>query len=69
MAGATVRQGLAETSRSLAIDLTEVTFLDEAGASVLRRLRQRPSVSLVGCHLFTQQMIETVDPTYSPSPG
>jgi anti-anti-sigma regulatory factor len=49
-------------SRGVVIDLTEVTFLDEAGAVVLRRLRQHPSVSLVGCQLFTQQMIEAVDP-------
>jgi anti-anti-sigma regulatory factor len=48
--------------RELVIDLTEVTFLDEAGAVVLRRFRQHPSVSLVGCQLFTRQMIEAVDP-------
>jgi anti-anti-sigma regulatory factor len=47
--------------RSVVIDLTEVTFLDEAGAVVLRRLRQHPYVSLVGCQLFTRQMIEAVD--------
>jgi len=48
--------------RGVVIDLTEVTFLDEAGAVVLRRLRRHPSVSLVGCQLFTRQMIEAVDP-------
>jgi anti-anti-sigma regulatory factor len=48
--------------RDVVIDLTEVTFLDEAGAVVLRRLRQYPSVSLVGCQLFTRQMIKAVDP-------
>jgi anti-anti-sigma regulatory factor len=48
--------------RGVVIDLTEVTFLNEAGAVVLRRLRRHPSVSLVGCQLFTRQMIEAVDP-------
>jgi anti-anti-sigma regulatory factor len=47
---------------SVVIDLAEVTFMDEAGAVVLRRLRRHPSVSLVGCQLFTRQMIEAVDP-------
>lgn len=53
---------LAGAARCLVIDLTEVTYLDEAGAVVLRRLRQHPAVSLVGCQLFTRQMIEAVDP-------
>ena len=53
---------LSGAGRRLVIDLTEVTFLDEAGAVVLRRLQQHPSVSLVGCQLFTRQMIEAVDP-------
>jgi anti-anti-sigma regulatory factor len=48
--------------RGVVIDLTEVAFLDGAGAVVLRRLRQHPSVSLLGCQLFTRQMIEAVDP-------
>ena len=44
------------------IDLTAVTFIDEAAAAVVRRLSQSPSVSLTGCQLFTQQMIEAVPP-------
>ena len=47
---------------SVEIDLTAVTFLDEAAAAVVRRLSQSPSVSLTGCELFTQQMIEAVPP-------
>ena len=47
---------------SVVIDLTAVTFLDEGGAAVVRRLSQSPSVSLTGCQLFTQQMIEAVPP-------
>jgi hypothetical protein len=42
------------------IDLAAVTFIDEAAAAVVSRLSQSPSVSLTGCQLFTQQMIETV---------
>jgi anti-anti-sigma regulatory factor len=53
---------LAGAGRGVVIDLTEVTFLDDAGAVVLRRLRRHPSVSLVGCQLYTRQMIEAVDP-------
>lgn len=44
------------------IDLTAVTFLDEAGAAVVRRLSQFPSVFLTGCELFTQQMLESAPP-------
>jgi hypothetical protein len=46
---------------SVEIDLTAVTFLNEA-AAVVRRLSQSPSVSLTGCELFTPQMIEAVPP-------
>jgi hypothetical protein len=42
------------------IDLAAVTFIDEAGAAVVRRLSQSPAVALTGCQLFTQQMIEAV---------
>jgi anti-anti-sigma regulatory factor len=42
------------------IDLTAVTFIDEAAAAVVRRLSQSPSVSLTGCQLFTQQLMEAV---------
>ena len=44
------------------IDLSAVTFIDEAAAAVVRRLSESPSVSLTGCQLFTQQMIEAVPP-------
>ena len=41
------------------IDLTGITFIDEA-AAVVRRLSPSPAVSLGGCELFTRQMIEAV---------
>jgi hypothetical protein len=44
------------------IDLTAVTFIDATAAAGVRRLSQFPSVSLTGCALFTQQMIEAVPP-------
>jgi anti-anti-sigma regulatory factor len=49
------------TGRVVVIDLTEVRFLDEVGAAVLRHFRQHPSVFLVGCQLYTRQMIEAID--------
>jgi hypothetical protein len=47
-----------EAAWGVEIDLTAVTFIDEAAAAVVRRLSQSPGVSLTGCQLFTQQMIE-----------
>jgi hypothetical protein len=44
------------------IDLTAVTFIDAVAAAVVRRLSQSPAVSLTGCQLFTQQMIEAAPP-------
>src|SRR5262245_32490869 len=51
-----------DTEWSVEIDLTAVTFIDEVAAAVVRQLSQSPSVSLTGCELFTQQMIEAVPP-------
>jgi hypothetical protein len=49
-----------DTEWDVEIDLTGVTFIDEAAAAVVRRLSQSPAVSLTGCELFTQQMIGAV---------
>jgi hypothetical protein len=51
-----------DTEWNVDIDLTAVTFIDEAAAAVVRQLSQSPSVSFTGCELFTQQMIEAVPP-------
>jgi anti-anti-sigma regulatory factor len=40
------------------VDLSAVTFIDAAAAAVVCQLSQSPCVSLTGCQLFTQQMIE-----------
>jgi len=52
------RDAKAQSERSVIIDLAGVTFLDEASAAVLRRLKQQPGVALTGCQLYTRQMIE-----------
>ena len=46
--------------RRIAIDLTNISFLDTESASVLCRLR-RLGVELVGLHLFVQRIIELAD--------
>lgn len=43
---------------SITLDLEGVTFLDEEGGASIRRLRQTRGVSLVGCCLFTREIIE-----------
>ena len=53
---------LHEAAWGVEIDLTAVTFIDEAAAAVVRWLSQSPAVSLTGCQLFTQQMIEAAPP-------
>ena len=44
--------------RNVIVDLAGVTFLDEASAALLRRLKQQPGIDLAGCQLYTRQMIE-----------
>ena len=50
----------AEQRRRIAIDLANISFLDNESASVLCRLR-RLGVELVGLHLFVQRIIELAD--------
>ena len=51
---------LNEAGAKLIINVSAVNFLDEEGAVVLRRLKQR-GVCFEGCELFTQRVIETVE--------
>jgi len=44
--------------RAVIVDLAGVTFLDEASAALLHRLKQQPGIVLAGCQLYTRQMIE-----------
>ena len=40
------------------VDLSEVTFLDETSATVLRRLRSADSITFRGCRLFNKRAID-----------
>jgi anti-anti-sigma regulatory factor len=46
-----------EQMQNVAIDLSNISFLDSESASVLRRLKTL-GVELVGLHLFVQQILE-----------
>ena len=50
-----------EAGAKLIINVSAVSFLDEEGAAVLRRLKHQ-GVRFEGCELFTQQVIETTEP-------
>jgi ABC-type transporter Mla MlaB component len=43
------------------VNLYDVTFLDEAGAAILRRLSRLPDIAFEDCELFTRQMIERAE--------
>jgi hypothetical protein len=47
-----------ESTPSLVIDLSCLTFLDSDSASVLCRLKAQPGIALTGLYLFTRLMIE-----------
>ena len=51
----------AQTGASVTVDLTDISFLDQAGASVLARLRREHEVNLQGAHFFLQQVIEIAE--------
>ena len=43
---------------NITIDVSEVTFLDESASAILCRLKHRPGISLIGCHLFTKKVMD-----------
>jgi anti-anti-sigma factor len=51
----------AQTGASVTVDLTDISFLDHAGASVLARMRREQQVSLQGVHFFVRQVIEIAE--------
>ena len=53
---------LDEAGAKLIINVSALNFLDEDGAALLRRLKQQ-GISFEGCELFTQRVIETVEPS------
>src|SRR5215468_180892 len=40
------------------VDLSEVSFVNEPGATVLRRLKKDRRIEFDGCKLFTERLIE-----------
>ncbi len=48
-------------TRTIALDLSDLSFLDSESASVLWRLRRERGVEFEGLHLFIQKMIELAE--------
>ncbi|HMG32357.1 MAG TPA: STAS domain-containing protein [Blastocatellia bacterium] len=48
----------ARPESGIVINLSGVTFVDEAGAAALCRLKKTPGIAIDGCHLFTERMLE-----------
>lgn len=40
------------------VDLSDVSFVNEAGAMIMRRLKKHGRVEFEGCKLFTERLIE-----------
>ena len=51
----------AQTGASVTVDLTDISYLDQAGASVIARLRREHKVSIEGLHLYMLQVIEIAE--------
>lgn len=47
---------------SITLDVEGLTFLDEEGGAAIRRLRETRGVTLLGCCLFTHEVIEGDQP-------
>lgn len=52
---------------SITLDLEGLTFLDEESGATIRRLRKTMDVTLIGCCLFTLEVIEGGQ-TFDPKP-
>ncbi len=50
----------ARSVTTITLDLEGLTFLDEESGTAIRRLRETLGVTLIGCCLFTQEVIEGV---------
>lgn len=51
----------AQQTEQVIIDLSGVSYLDEASAAVLRRLCRYPNFTLTGASLFTRALLEEVE--------
>lgn len=47
-----------QSIRAITLDLEGLTFIDDVSGAAIRRLRETRGVSLIGCRLFTREVIE-----------
>jgi anti-anti-sigma regulatory factor len=50
-----------QASNNIVIDLKDITFVNNEGAAVIRRLKQQEGIILNRCQLFTHEIIEGPD--------
>jgi anti-anti-sigma factor len=50
-----------QTGAHVTVDLTDISFLDSEGASVLARIRREQEVNFEGVHFFLQQVIDIAE--------
>ena len=50
-----------ETGAHVAVDLADLDFLDSDSASVLKRLDNRPGISIEGLEIFLQSAIDAAE--------
>ncbi len=51
----------ARSGLNVAVDLSDISFLDSESASVIARLRREQAVAFEGVHFFLQQVIEIAE--------
>jgi len=49
---------LSHPTAGIVVNLSGVSFINEDGAIILRRLKQQPEITFEGCQLFTKRLIE-----------
>jgi anti-anti-sigma regulatory factor len=49
---------LSHPAAGIVINLSGISFINEDGAIILRRLKQQPGITFEGCQLFTKRVIE-----------
>lgn len=51
----------ARSGLNVAVDLSDISFLDSESASIIARLRREQDIALEGVHFFLQQVIEIAE--------
>lgn len=51
----------AQSGLNIAVDLSDISFLDSESASVIARLRREQLIALEGVHFFIQQVIQIAE--------